>query len=325
MECLATAARIDEITTKHFTLTTVLTPALLYWLDSQQWINITSQHCPYTSNRTESCNTIMELIVDKGVSDGYLLQCPKHARKSLLSIRHDSWFYNRKLSIPTLVFIIDLLECGADNATIIKYTGISSITINSIIRNLQLLMCYIISNGYKPVFTNDDIVETDEMYLKWEYKVEIAQGTFMDDVNSKSGLWIIGLINRSRTKLWMMPIESQQCDIINNLIEEIIEPGTVLMADGLRAYEQLYKKYQLFVIKKSVQGFGRFSNRLTDTRYECNVNVNTIESTWSHLRKLIRKRNAQTSKLYVHLTIAEFIYRFHNLSYFDLIKLSIKD
>jgi hypothetical protein len=323
MDKLLVASEYAKLTINHFYITTELTVSHIYWLDSQQYLRITNAHCDRPVSRSSRCGCTMQLIESPYVSDGYKLQCGKRP-KYTQSIRKDSFFFNSKLSIPTMVYIINCLQAGVTVPALTRLINVSAEAINGILRKLQQLMY---ENQPAPQFDHGDPIEIDEMWFKW--KAQPNTGGYLDTMTAKSGNWIVGMVNRQRTAIWMQPIPSRTEGRLFTVIQKYIVPGNVIMTDAHMGYHNLGDWYTHFVINKAAQGFARNPDELHSitraTKKRLRVHVNKIENNWKLLRDLIRLRNAQCNRHCIHLVLAEFIYsNFYKKEWFDLIKVQYK-
>ena len=82
-------------------------------------------------------------------------------------------------------------------------------------------------------------------------------------------------------------------------------------------YTALKKYYRHYVINKKEEGISKIIHLLRDGRLE--VHVNAIESTWKRLRQLACERHINRPAD-VPALCAELLYRFHGLSWYDLLR-----
>jgi hypothetical protein len=318
MEQLLLASELPDIRIIDFYITTKLTLQHLLWLDSKQYLRITNAHCYRTLKLRDNCSCKMSLIEADNI-DGYIMKCGKKGDYKQ-SIRKDSFFFSSKLTIPTIIYVINSQQAGIEMAALSRLINISSEALNYILRKLQHKM-YLLQQ--EPVFKSGDIIEIDEMWFKW--RIEPNTGGYLDTIKQKSGKWIIGMINRDRTAIWIQPIPSRSEGRLSTVIQRYIVPGHTLMTDGLPSYNNLGDWYTHYVINKVKEGFARdpteIDNCTRSQKKRLRVHVNKIENSWHLLRDLIRLRNAQCNRHLIHLTIAEYHYNFYKKDWFDLIKI----
>jgi len=130
------------------------------------------------------------------------------------------------------------------------------------------------------------------------------------------------MITRKTGKLWLELITDRKKVTIESVVKPMLKQGWCgkikICTDALKSYNFLDSRYKHLIIDKKNEGFAVGEKTWTGEIY--NVNVNKIEGTWSHLRKLLRTRNAYAQKEFLHLTIAEFMYNYYKLDWFDLIR-----
>ena len=118
------------------------------------------------------------------------------------------------------------------------------------------------------------------------------------DENGKKGKWMIGLINRTRTKLWIQEIANRKKKTIQEALKPLFKKHTsyTIFTDALASYTHLKHEHDHFVMNKK-WGFARNSYRwcLDDEKPSVlRVHVNTIENCWMLLRKVLSLRSAYT-------------------------------
>jgi len=82
-----------------------------------------------------------------------------------MSIREDSFFFKKKLSITRVIYTVHHYSCGASTSTLRRLANpfpIDRHTLTSILTELQKRMVVVLAKK-KPIFTTDDEVEMDEM------------------------------------------------------------------------------------------------------------------------------------------------------------------
>ena len=128
----------------------------------------------------------------------------------------------------------------------------------------------------------------------------------------EGGQWVIGLVNRARTKLWIECIPNRKRHTIRQVVDPLLKSWLLryprIHTDALKSYEYLKHENTHYVINKKQDGFGIHQ---TSFWGNCvNVNVNCIENLWKHLRKHLRLRGTRKKCKHAQLHIAEFMYNF---------------
>lgn len=164
------------------------------------------------------------------------------------------------------------------------------------------------------LFDTDDQVEVDEMHRKWRTETAIGQYAGQE---IEEGEWILGCVNRDASKIHIELIKSRSAADIMPILYRILKPGTIIYSDALSTYKQLDSSYNHFEINKRKDGFRRFEELEDGTILR--VHVNNIENRWRWLRQLGRDKHTFDSK-YVRRLCVEYVYRFYNEHFFDLLK-----
>jgi hypothetical protein len=307
----------------HIAPVHVVTPEFLYYLEQFNFIHVSNQLCKHHYSDDTFCEEIMELVQNKEYKhDGYALKCPIHGQYK--SIRANSFFAGRRQPLSQILYILKYLSAKVSNksiTTLFKEKKLDKRTISDILRCLQSKMLNILESEYKPIFDPSDEVEIDEMWWNWRDPNDLV-GPDDTDKTIKSGKWIIGIINRTRSKLWIQCIPDRS----RKTFEEVLKPLFIswfmrkprIHTDALKSYEWLEQLSTHYVINKAQEGFGRTKPTYWGNVIKCNVN--TIENCWMLLRQLLRLRRACNAPQYAHLYIAEFMYNTRKLSWLSLIE-----
>jgi hypothetical protein len=332
---LASEATIVHITS--FTpYNTILTWPQIYFLENNNFINVTGRKC-----LKRSCELPLQFVESKRFkSDGFGAQCKKHKRTDY-SIREGSFFSKHKMAIAKQIYIIDHLAHKCNTASIrgLLREQIDRETITKVLSELQQLMLTVVYNN-KPKFDITDHIEIDEMYIDWEIP-DNQDGGVNEKLKGKGGTWLLGIINRERTKVWVEPIKNRGKKEIFRVLDTILpDSKATIFTDALTTYALLDSKHIHFVINKSKQGFGRKSYRLatkgkfikskrifeqikkTRAEWIVHVNVNMIENNWMLLRKLLVLRQAYRHPHKIINHVAEYLFNFYKYSWLDLVKMS---
>lgn len=251
--------------------------------------------------------------------DGFCLRCHICGGASRKSIRSGSFFQEGKLSIIQQLLVVRELYYNDSVQNVINHTGACRSTIKDFYVRLTFLMEVWLEENifsqHQYLFDRADEVEVDEMFRYWITPTAQRQyaGQPIED-----GRWIIGLVNRSRTRVYIQCIKDRKKTTILPLLKKLIEPGTTIYSDALNTYKGLDPDYNHFVINKQLDGFARVEQ--LQGGEEVNVNVNLIENRWRWLRQLGRERRTFAAT-HVGKMCTDYMYRFHNKHYFDLLRI----
>jgi hypothetical protein len=201
-------------------------------------------------------------------------------------------------------------------------------TVSRVLRALQVKMLSILREDYRPTFTPWDTLEIDEMWMDWTDWDNQVGSKHTEEAREKRekererGQWVIGMVNRERTKLWIECIPNRRRSSIQAVVDPLLRQWLLrkprIHTDALKSYEYLAAANTHYVINKVRDGFGIESTTFWGRTVK--VNVNAIENVWRQLRQLLRARNAYTAPQHTQLHIAEFMYNWYRLSWADLLK-----
>lgn len=285
----------------------------------------TLQHLSLLSRTPPKCHcgADKQLYQAQHFTDGWEYRCSRHGSSTRESIRHDSWFYQKKHPIAHYIVMIRLLDSKSSFQQVMDEVGIT----RKCVRKHWLEMCssmqrYMDALVYDtvPLFDCNEIVEIDEAYMHWKAGVLTVQ--WGDEVVvEEGGDWVVGLISRhsddrpQRIKLFLAEGRARE-DLIDE-IEDAIQPNALVYTDALSTYTALKENYRHYIINKKEEGFSKIIHPLSEGRLE--VHVNTIESTWKRLRQLARERHINRPAD-VPALCTEFLYRFYGLPWYDLLR-----
>lgn len=192
-----------------------------------------------------------------------------------------------------------------------------------LVQKMATSLEHLVFSPDQTLFQVGDEVEIDEALMYWrEDGVWLSWLSWSRD---SRGEWIVGLISRrkegtqQRLKLFCAEGRSRE-DLIDE-IEDEIESHTRIYTDALSTYTALKENYDHYVINKATEGFLKVIH--PRGKGEIKVHVNSIESTWSKVRGLARKRSLNTPADIPYLII-EYMYVFYQLCWFDLARISIQ-
>ena len=258
----------------------------------------------------------MELKKTNDNKDKYMWRCrkvhkveteiSKYVTKDVkLTIRHQSWLVDTKLSIETILEMIYLWsqsfsiheivhELKVSNKTVIEWcTFFHECCISGIIDNSTQIG----GNGIE--------VEIDESkFRKCKYycghKVE--------------GQWVFGGREKyDKTKNFMVPVHNRKESTLIPIIKKWIKPGTIIHSDCWKAYSKLSKLGYTHV---TVNHSKEFKNK------ESAACTNSIESEWRHAKVYMPKYGVHKGLHAGYL--AEFMWRHMNTNRDKFLQL-IKD
>ena len=314
-----------DIPLLHIAPLSIITLSLLREWEQCGLLLLSNVRCKHSSKRVAKCDKIMELRVSTLYKmDGHALVCPVHGRH--YSVRAGSWFASHRLPLSELLYIFDMLRCRTPCNSIARVFAGANLyreTITKVLHDLQAKMWSSLQQNHLPTFDPSDVLEIDEMWMDWK-RWENEVGTDARFKEWEGGQWVIGLVNRARTKLWIECIPSRKRVSIKAVVDPLLRSWLLrkprIHTDALKSYEYLAKENTHYIINKKQDGFA--IETTTFWGNTINVNVNAIENTWRHLRAHLALRHAYRTPQHAQLHIAEFVYNWYQLSWSDLIKIS---
>lgn len=243
MDTLASAVAATKVHITSFTPhDNSLTHPQLLFLQQNNYINVLNRSC-----KRKNCTSTHGFVSSKRVKEGWETNCIKHT-SYLESIRVGSFFSSFKLPISRIIYIIHHLASGCSTSSIkklIKTVDRESIT--GILTKLQKLMIPIVQQR-KPKFDTGELVEIDEIFVPWS-----IPGTQTDsELAGKKGTWLLGIINRDRTKLWIEPIKNRGKQEIARVLDSVLPADSAyIFTDALSTYSYLEHDHIHFVINKA--------------------------------------------------------------------------
>ena len=301
----------------------ITTPELINLLVEHRLLRINNRICTYKFADGHICGKTKILKPHtQWKNDGHAVACELHGKVE--RIRTESWFAIGKKPLSQMLYILYILSCGASVKVCTKFfraVRLHRDTVSTYLHDLQRRMLLKLLNNHTPLFNPHDEVEIDEMWVDWkEYDIPVGPGDKKQML--QKGVWVVGVINRSQTKLWMEVVRDRRQYTLKKLISPLLKKWVwnrgKVYTDALKSYGFLKEGVSHHVINKKQDGFARCSHTFWGN---CNnVHVNNIESAWKDLRKHLRNRNAYVAPQYVHLHIAEFVYNWYQLSWYNVIQ-----
>jgi transposase-like protein len=136
------------------------------------------------------------------------------------------------------------------------------------------------------------VVEVDETYIGGKKRGKRSRG-------SENKTPVFGMIQR-RGKLIITPVENTKRKTLEPIIKANVKAGAHMMSDEWHAYKQLHLSY-----KHSVVNHGRHEY------VNGHAHTNTLEGTWSLLKRIIRGIYHRPSKEHLAKYCAEFQFNYN--------------
>lgn len=223
--------------------------------------------------------TMLSLRKESRCVDGYIWACRRPCTYST-SIRSDSFFYESKLKIKTIVKIMYKYVNGVEFDDISHDLQIKPETASlwaDLVR--EAICCHINQNSNRIGGLNDDgtrkVVEIDEsLFSRRKYN----RGRIQDQQ------WYVGGIERNSRNCFLIPVPNRNAETMARLIAQYVNPGSLVVTDKWRAYSEAIKNLDNIThetINHSIH-FVDPLNRLVHTQ--------NIEGFFSRSKYFIRKK-----------------------------------
>jgi len=300
-----------------------VTEELLRMLEQARLLRVFGLQCPHVYGGGAQCTKTLTLRPSAHYAfDGHELACEVHGGH--VSVRSGSWFAGRRLSLSVLVYIFYLLACRVSVSAVIRFFDsikLHRVTVLALLHDIQVKMWAELRSNHMPTFNPGDELEIDEMWLNWEAWESESEPA--REQKWSQGSWVIGLINRARTKLWIECIPNRQRETIRSVVDPMLRTWLLkrprIFTDALKTYDYLAHENTHYVINKVQDGFG--VEKVTFWGNTVKVNVNKVENVWRHLRQHLSHRGAYRHPQNAQLHIAEFVYNWYQLDWWQLIRM----
>lgn len=298
-----------------WTLDTTLCPTVIDDLRSMRLLSSATLHC--------DCGDELTLHTATRGLDGYEYRCSRHGSRTHVTIRHHSWFANRKHSIPTYIVAVRMLAHGSHQHSVSQETHLDRHSLHRLYFDLCDGMVRALDDlvfSAEPFFCCDRIAEADETHMRW--RGAVTTGGWEEVPEWEQGEWVFGMCNRpaegDRELLRVWCTEGRRRADIIELVEEVTEPDTLICTDALITYNALTPLFRHHTINKAVDGFSRQGRDRVFGKFT--ITVNHVENMWGRLRRLGTERRLN-KPADVPALCTEFMFRHYHLCWFQLLSM----
>jgi hypothetical protein len=258
------------------------------------------EHRIVDNTLTCDCGSKMALISDASRATGFVFKCTAGKSSCLKrkSALYGSWLANSHLGIQRSLVIIAGYAAELDYAQMRFFVEIGSDSTISNWRNYFRDICAEESLGFhfKKIGGPNTTVEIDESFV---FRRKNHVGRLL--TGEREHIWVLGGICRETRQPFAVTVPNRTASTLQDLIQEYVLPGTIIITDGWRGYLGL----QAFgYIHKTVNHSENFVNPNDRTVY-----TNTIERQWGILKQIIPNQTHQDLR-YTYL--AEYIWKVKN-------------
>ncbi|GFT39876.1 mitotic-spindle organizing protein 2A [Trichonephila clavipes] len=225
------------------------------------------------------CKKNMRLQERKGTVDGYEWRCRNQSKDNrhdvVRSVRKGTWFSESKLAITIILRLTRYWFGKSMNAFVVNDLKVNKNTVVDwymFCREVCMLACVKESEKLGGV---GEIVEIDESLFG---KMKYGKGRRVN------GKWVFGGVQSESNKCFFRVVESRTKEELLKVIHEWILPGTTIISDCWKAYDCLSDEGYVHL---------RVNHSLTFVDPETGAHTNSIEGTWSAIKKGLHKAHAK--------------------------------
>ena len=235
------------------------------------------------------CGYICNLNIEKRK-----FYCFRQGCKKKYSSFDNTFFFKKRIKINEILHLAFLWTCEATPLMAENYLGISNKTILKYFKCFRHLIAETIENQENKIGGKSVIVEIDESKFG---KRKYNRG------HPVEGVWVFGGVERTpERKLFLVDVPNRKEETLLNLIQKYVLPGSIIVSDMWRGYYNL--EHKLNMLHFTVNHSKEFVNS------ETGAHTNTIEGSWSGIKRKIAVRSRTKSLINAHLL--EFVWRRQN-------------
>lgn len=214
----------------------------------------------------------------------------RHCRMNV-SIFKRCFFYKSCLKINEILHLSFVWLCGAPNDFALSYFGYSSHTVAAYFYYFRQLVADSLEEIDFKIGGEGVVVEIDESKFgkrKYEHGHPVE------------GVWILGGVERTEErKVFLVQVPDRTADTLQRFIESHVYEGSII-------YSDLWKGYLGLSERMNVQHYTvNHSENFVDS--DTGAHTNTIEGTWSGVKRKIPVR--KRTKSYIDDHLLEFVWR----------------
>ena len=210
--------------------------------------------------------------------------CIKKACSKTVSIFKGSFFQNSKIKCSEVLHIAYLWLNKVPAGAIATMTGHSNHTISSYKKHLNQLAADNVNVHGCVIGGPNIVVEVDESKIA---KRKHYRG------HTVEGAWIVGGVERTtERKIFVELVENRNSETLKEIIQRNVHQGSIIHTDMWRGYSCIE---QLGMEHKVVNHSKNFKDPISG------VHTNTIEGTWSGLKRSIPIRNRNKDTVGEHI------------------------
>ena len=258
-------------------ITTVLksNEEIIYWLQNK--------HLLASSKDCSKCSSQCRLVKRKGT---LYWRCPRKGCQAVISVRDKSFFATSRLSLQTIVKLMQAMTSAAHEVNITEGVAIDWYNFFRDVCGQYFLDNPIVIGG------PGKVVEIDESKFG---KRKYHRGRSVD------GHWVFGGIERGSRHAFMMVVPDRSKNTLMPIITQYIRPGTTIISDEWRAYNDIgISGYTHQTVNHSVNFVNPSSG----------AHTNGVEGYWSCTKRMMGKQGVMSTSNDLFPTyLLEFLWR----------------
>jgi transposase-like protein len=230
------------------------------------------------------CGSKASLRIDKK-----LFRCTKHNCRKQWSCMKFTFFAKTKMNINKILFLVYHWLAGVSRDSIVRIGGFSSATVTDFFGHIRELVADALDDEDIVVGGPGIVVEIDESKFG---KRKQNRGHHVE------GAWVLGGVERTEErKVFLRVVEKRDAHTLRSVILRHVLQGSIIITDFWRGYLGLEEHGYIHQRVNHSESFVNAENGAC---------TNTIEGTWSGIKRAIPVRN-RTMTCGNHLW--EFIWR----------------
>lgn len=235
----------------------------------------------------EICSSEMRRIGNRNV-----LRCIKCRKEK--SERANTFFYGSRLQCCQIIEMAYYWLVGLNQKQTMLITKRAESAVSKFFEHFRILVSSTLNQENNKIGGENIIVEIDESKIA---KRKYHRGHHVE------GAWLVGGVElTSDRKLFFVSVENRNSETLKNIIENNVLSGSIIRTDLWKGYSYLSRSEDY--LHQTVNHSRFFKDP------ETGIHTNTIEGTWSALKRRILPRNRTKNGIEGHLT--EYIWRRKN-------------
>ena len=193
----------------------------------------------------------------------------KKGLSKVLSLRHDSYFSNSKLSLEKIIHLIHLWISKTPVCKAVNELAITKIIVVDWYNfNREVCAQYFIDHPCKIGGPNIEVEIDESKFGRRKYN----RGRYSE------GHWVFGGIKRVTGESFLVEVEKRDAATLIPIIEEYIQPGSIIYSDQWKAYSSLGSASSSYS-----HGVVNHSRHFVDP--STGVHTQQVESMWAQVKK----------------------------------------